>query len=58
MDNSEEFGIKLLNAVGKAKSNRDAEAMGKRAQELGDVCRKIDRIIEAAKIIANLCLRS
>lgn len=54
MISGQEFGESLLKAVGKTK--QQAEAMRKRAAELGKVCQQSGGRVEAAKILTDLCL--
>ncbi|KAI0196451.1 hypothetical protein F4808DRAFT_305281 [Astrocystis sublimbata] len=55
MVDGQEFGDALLRTVGRVKGDQKADAMSKRAAELGEVCRNSGGRTKAAKIITDLC---
>lgn len=52
----QEFGAALLKTVGKRKG--DADDIRRRAQQLGDTCRKSGGRVDSARIITDLCFES
>ncbi|KAM7216740.1 Glycosyltransferase sdnJ [Rhypophila decipiens] len=51
----EEFGAALLRVVGQNKEDLEAEAIKKKAAELGEVCRRSGGRVRSADIVTGLC---